>query len=57
MVQWLGLGAFSAQGGPAQGTKIPQEELLLLSHFSRVQLCATPQTAAHWAPLSLEFSR
>ena len=31
--------------------------LLLLSHFSRVQLCATPQTAAHQAPLSLEFSR
>ena len=24
--------------------------LLLLSHFSRVQLCATPQTAAHQAP-------
>ena len=23
---------------------------LLLSHFSRVQLCATPQTAAHQAP-------
>ena len=23
--------------------------LLLLSHFSRVQLCATPQTAAHQA--------
>ena len=31
--------------------------LLLLSRFSRVQLCATPQTAAHQAPLSLEFSR
>ena len=31
--------------------------LLLLSHFSRVQLCATPQMAAHQAPLSLEFSR
>ena len=31
--------------------------LLLLSHFSRVQLCATPQTAAHQAPLSLGFSR
>ena len=31
--------------------------MLLLSHFSRVQLCATPQTAAHQAPLSLEFSR
>ena len=30
---------------------------LLLSHFSRVQLCATPQTAAHQAPPSLGFSR
>jgi len=28
--------------------------LLLLSHFSRVRLCATPQTAAHQAPLSLD---
>ena len=27
--------------------------LLLLSHFSRVQLCATPLAAAHQAPLSL----
>ena len=31
--------------------------LLLLSCVSRVQLCATPQTAAHQAPLSLGFSR
>ena len=31
--------------------------LLLLSHFSRVLLCATPQTAAHQAPPSLGFSR
>ena len=31
--------------------------LLLLSHFSRVQLCATPETAARQAPLSLGFSR
>ena len=30
---------------------------LLLRHFSRVRLCATPQTAAHQAPLSLGFSR
>ena len=30
--------------------------LLLLSRFSRVRLCATPQTAAHQAPLSLGFS-
>ena len=29
----------------------------LLSHFSRVQLCATPQMAAHQAPPSLGFSR
>ena len=31
--------------------------LLLLSHVSRVQLCATPQMAAHQAPPSLGFSR
>ena len=29
--------------------------LLLLSRFSRVRLCATPQTAAHQAPPSLGF--
>ena len=31
--------------------------MLLLSHFSHVRLCATPQTAAHQAPLSLGFSK
>ena len=31
--------------------------LLLLRRFSRVQLCVTPQMAAHQAPLSLGFSR
>ena len=31
--------------------------LLLLSHFCRVRLCATPLTAAHQAPPSLGFSR
>ena len=31
--------------------------LLLLSHFSRVRLCVTPQTSAHQAPPSLGFSR
>ena len=31
--------------------------LLLLSLFSRVRLCATPQTTAHQAPPSLGFSR
>ena len=31
--------------------------LLLLSCFSHVRLCATPETAAHQAPQSLGFSR
>ena len=30
---------------------------MLLSCFSRVQLCATPETTAQQAPLSLGFSR
>ena len=31
--------------------------LLLLSRFSCVQLCETPETRAHQAPPSLRFSR
>ena len=31
--------------------------LLLLSHFSRVRLCATPWTVAYQAPLSMGFAR
>ena len=31
--------------------------LLLLSRFSRVHLCETPETAAHQAPMSLGFLR
>ena len=31
--------------------------LLLLSHFSRIRLCATPQTAAHQVSPSKGFSR
>ena len=31
--------------------------LMLLSHFSRVRLCGTPDTTTHQAPLSLGFSR
>ena len=34
-----------------------EQLLLLLSHFSHVQFCATRQTAAHQAPPSLGFSR
>ena len=36
---------------------LPLLLLLLLSHFSRVRLCATPWMAAHQAPPSLGFSR
>ena len=36
---------------------VQQLLLLLLSRFSRVRLCATPETAAHQAPPSLGFSR
>ena len=35
----------------------PSNMLLRLSRFSRVRLCATPQTAAHQAPASLGVSR
>ena len=31
--------------------------VLLLRRFSRVRLCATPETAAHQAPRSLGFFR
>ena len=41
----------------SRGSSHPRLLLLLLSRFSCVQLCATPYTAAHQAPLSLGFSR
>ena len=36
--------------------KLPQYCKVMLSHFSRVWLCATPETAAHQAPPSLGLS-
>ena len=36
---------------------VPTHLVLLLSRFSRVRLCATPETAAHQAPRSLGFFR
>ena len=39
------------------GRKVMTNLLLLLSRFSRVRLCVTPEMAAHQAPLSLGFSR
>ena len=48
-------------GGSGQclwtGQEVLSLLLLLLSHFSRVRLCATPWTAAHQAPPSMGFSR
>ena len=38
-------------------SEIKRKEVLLLSHFSHVRLCATPETAAYQAPLSLGFCR
>ena len=38
-------------------SELPWNCMLLLSHFSRVQPCVTPWTAAHQAPPSLGFSR
>ena len=37
--------------------KIKSSMLLLLSHFSCVRLCVTPQTAVHQSPASLGFCR
>ena len=45
------------RGENQEAKKTLETLLLLLSRFSRVQLCATPWTAAHQAPPSLGFSR
>ena len=54
---WMG----GLQGGERvenkKDLKVTLLLLLLLSHFSHVQLCATPWTAAHQASLSMGFSR
>ena len=42
---------------PGRGTKIPPAQKWKCYSFSRVQLFATPWTAAHLPPLSMEFSR
>ena len=52
------LSFFTKQCGIFQPeVSVAQLLLLLLSRFSRVRLCATPETAAHQAPPSLGFSR
>ena len=44
---------YKEKGGPGENDLL----LLLLSRFSRVRVCVTPETAAQQAPLSLGFSR
>ena len=48
---------FQVKIRPLEGNILATMSLLLLSRFSRVRLCATPQTEAHQIPLSLGFSR
>ena len=43
--------------GTGEGGLTEPRELVLLSHFSRVRLLATPWTAAYQAPPSMGFSR
>ena len=57
MVQWQDAVARNAPSRVHSLQFILELLLLLLSRFSRVQLCATPQMAAHQAPPSLGFSR
>ena len=46
----------SATESPHRASK-PQSCCYVLSHFSRIQLCATLWTVAYQAPLSMGFSR
>ena len=50
-VSWIGRQVLVLRGKPSASV------LLLLSHFSRVRLCATPGIAAYQAPLSMGFAR
>ena len=44
--------------GRFPGAALPlKQSAFMLSHFSRIQLCATPWTAVHQAPLCMGFSR
>ena len=47
----------SLQNGDSKLISLFEVMLLLLSRFSHVRLCGTPQMAAHQGPLSLGFSR
>ena len=54
---WKMFCQFLKKRNKSYNTRVTMLLLLLLSRFSRVRLCATQETAAHQAPLSLGFSR
>ena len=56
LMRWMKLEPIT-QSKVSQKEKQQYNMLLLLSCFSHVRLCVTPQTAAHQASLSLGFSR
>ena len=53
LMRWMELE--SIQSEVSQKEKHQYSMLLLLSRLSRVQLCATPEMAAHQAPPSMVF--
>ena len=65
ILEWIAISFYRGSSWPRdqtwvscmQADALPSELLLLLSHFSRVQLCATLWTVAHQAPLSMGFFR
>ena len=57
MTEDQGLGSIQVQIPSLSNSSKALLLLLLLSRFSRVRLCVTPQIAAHQAPPSLGFSR
>ena len=56
MPSWSPGAGFPLSGHQPTGSQLPSGSLLL-SHFSRVRLLATPWTAAYQAPPSMGFSR
>ena len=57
LFQWTGSSHQVAKGLELQLQHQSFQWMLLLSRFSCVRLCATPETAAHQTPPSLGFSR
>ena len=57
ILEWVAYHFSRGSSRPRNWTRVSWNPMLMLSRFSRVRLCVTPQTAAHQAPLSMRFSR